>query len=49
MFDLQSLKTDPVLLKKIEECRHIWNNMTTEQRQESLKLQAESWVRQDMD
>jgi hypothetical protein len=49
MNDERPLATDPELLKKLSECKTIWQRMTSEERAETLRLQAESWSRQDMD
>lgn len=46
---MKPLATDPELLKKLAECKAVWDSMTNEQRAETLRLQAESWTRQDMD
>jgi hypothetical protein len=46
---MKPLATDPELLKKLAECRIIWERMTSDQRAETLREQAESWTRQDAD
>jgi hypothetical protein len=46
---MKPLATNPELLKKLVDCKTIWASMTNEQRAVMLRLQSESWVRQDMD
>lgn len=43
------ITTNPELLSKLQACKEIWNNMTSDEKEEVLRKQRESWSRQDMD
>lgn len=46
---LNNIKTNPKLLKLLEESVKWWETVTEEEKEEMIKKQRESWARQDYD
>jgi hypothetical protein len=46
---MKPLTTSPELLEKLYACRYVWERMTDSEREEMIRLQTESWLRQDME
>lgn len=46
---VKKLKTDPKLLRLLEEAKTAYEKMSPEEKEKMHKAQAESWSRQDMD
>lgn len=46
---MKPLPPNPDLERKLAEAKVIWDQMTSDEKEEVLRKQRESWARQDMD